>query len=69
MQVMDPVIRNLAADLNVPVIGGFEPSIFGLTGDSFIDFQHLRGADLYRLRILQPGEVAAEAVQLQHKTN
>jgi hypothetical protein len=60
MKIMDTVIRKLAADLNIAVIGGFEPSIFGLTSDAFIDFQHLRGSELYHLRILSSDEVAAE---------
>jgi len=56
IRVMDPLIRKLAAELGVPVIGGFDPGIFGYTGDSFLDFQHLRGTELNRLRILGPDE-------------
>jgi len=69
MKVMDPVIRNLAAELNVQVIGGFEPAIFGLTRDSFIDFQHLRGSELHRLRILQPAEVEEVRSHISNPTN
>jgi hypothetical protein len=69
MKIVDPIIRSLAAELNVPVIGGFNASRFGLTGDDFIDFQHLRGSAAYRLRILRPAEVAAEADQLLRLAN
>jgi hypothetical protein len=67
MKIVDPVIRNLAAELNVPVIGGFNPSNFGLIGDDFVDFQHLRGSAAYHLRILRPAEAAAD--HLLHITN
>ena len=46
-------VQMLAKKLQLPIIGGYLPQAFGLDGDDFIDFQHLRGASSEKLK-LQP---------------
>jgi hypothetical protein len=52
--VVEPIIRQLAADQQLDVLGGFNAADFGYKPDSFIDFQHLRGSELLHLSILPP---------------
>lgn len=54
MRVVDPIVRSLAKDLGIEVVGGFDPTAFSVTRASFLDFQHLRGSELHKLTTLVP---------------
>lgn len=52
--VVSATVKEMAEKLGLPILGGYMPQDFGLTGDDFIDFQHIRGASTAKLGIRNP---------------
>lgn len=52
--VVSATVKGIAEKLGVPILGGYMPQDFGLTGDDFIDFQHIRGASTAKLTVRNP---------------
>lgn len=53
LQATEPVVMNLAHELNVKVIGSYDPKVVGCMGNEFFDFMHPTAGCLAKLRVRQ----------------